>query len=374
MAEPTHPIPHTIEQVSADWLTAVLRGAGALGPRDAVRAARPRANDAFNSVVAHLALDYAEGASATAPRALLVKLNQDGDGAAEAAFYRLVASRPDHPPVVPRPYAAEHDPRSGRSYCLLEDLSETHEPPVGRRQLLAGDGVPPDARLDAIVETLARLHAYWWQHPGLGSADGLLAIRPWYRDRDHYRRHIARREAEFAAFRAAVGDTLPADLRALYERALAGLPRLWDGFLASRVEGRAGLTLTHGDCYLTQFLCPRDPAGATYLVDFGDASANLGAYDLAYLLPTFWTPAQRAAGGREGRLLRRYHQILLAHGVAGYSWDDLLTDYRAMVALMIFDPIWNQTAGSAETYWWPKLRCLTGAFRDLRCQELLDGG
>jgi hypothetical protein len=48
-----------------------------------------------------------------------------------------------------------------------------------------------------------------------------------------------------------------------------------------------------------------------------------------------------------------------------------LTDYRMMIIFMIFDPIWNQTTGSPHEYWWPKLRCLSSAFQDLDCAELL---
>jgi hypothetical protein len=74
----------------------------------------------------------------------------------------------------------------------------------------------------------------------------------------------------------------------------------------------------------------------------------------------------------ERHLLAHYHQMLIAHGVRGYSWDNLLTDYRLMIALMIFDPIWNQTSGSPEQYWWPKLQCLVSAFRDWDCIDLFN--
>ena len=62
----------------------------------------------------------------------------------------------------------------------------------------------------------------------------------------------------------------------------------------------------------------------TYLIDFDSVSANLPAYDLVYMSATFWTPEQRKEAGREEKLLRRYHNTLQAHGVSGYSWDDLM--------------------------------------------------
>jgi hypothetical protein len=71
------------------------------------------------------------------------------------------------------------------------------------------------------------------------------------------------------------------------------------------------------------------------------------------------------------RLLRRYHGALLAHGVKGYEWDDLVVDYRLMLILRIFLPVWDASNGSPRAYWWPKFRCLTDAYRDWRCEELL---
>jgi len=130
--------------------------------------------------------------------------------------------------------------------------------------------------------------------------------------------------------------------------------------------------LTNGDCYFAQFLCPRDQrVDRTHIVDFQAVSANLGAYDLVYLFATFWTSTQRRDYDREARLLRQYHNTLQAARVMKYSWDALLVDYRLMIAYMIFDPVWDQTTGAKKSYWWPKLCCLTDAYRDLGCADLL---
>jgi hypothetical protein len=197
-------------------------------------------------------------------------------------------------------------------------------------------------------------------------------VRPWYRDAEHYRQHIARRQREWASFLAEVGDWFPADLRALYEQTLAALPGLWDRYLAPRVLPLRGITLSNGDCYFAQFLCPQQTTDTVYIIDFQDVSANFGPYDLVYLFPSFWTPEQRREQNREMRLLDRYHRALRASGVRDYLWNDLLTDYRLMVLFMIFDPVWNQTSGSGKDYWWPKLQCLTAAYQDLDCAALLD--
>ena len=38
----------------------------------------------------------------------------------------------------------------------------------------------------------------------------------------------------------------------------------------------------------------------------------------------------------EKPLLRRYHDQLQAHGVDGYSWDQLWTDYRLMIPMGVY--------------------------------------
>ena len=331
-----------IEQATPEWLTHPLRAAGLLGAATVV-AAETRANPAFNSAVAHFTLRYA-GPGPYPPTALLL----NHDGALEIAFYGAVRMLLRPLAMLARCLAAEYDPVPGSAFLLLEDYSATH--------------VPPDTVLGGIMAALAEFHAAWWQHPALGTSD-VLMVRPWFRDAAHYTRHIARRQREWTDFDARFGGELPADLRELIVAALAGLPRLWETHLAARVEQFHHITLSQGDCYLTQFLCPAAPGERTLLVDFDSASANFAAYDLAYLLPTFWAPEQRA--------LEQYHAALRAASVKAYSLADLRTDYRHMVIHMLFDPIHDAVSGSPHSYWWPKVQCLASAFRDLDCAALL---
>jgi len=142
---------------------------------------------------------------------------------------------------------------------------------------------------------------------------------------------------------------------------------LWSRYLADRVTSHRNLTLSNGDSYFAQFLCPNDPAGTTYLIDFQSPKADFAALDLVYLFATFWTPAQRRR--RESALLRHYHRAIQAYGVR-YGWDELLVDYRLMVIYMLFFPLWDYVNGSRRAYWWPKMYCLTGAFQDLGCADL----
>jgi aminoglycoside phosphotransferase (APT) family kinase protein len=359
----------SLEQVTPAMLTALLRIHGVLTHGD-VHAIESNRNAAFNSLIVHLRVHYSADAPPNAPTHLLLKLNTKHAGALEVAFYNVINRQNIALPMVPRCYASTYDAVSGDSLCLLEDVSTTHVAPVTREQMLSGQAVPSATHLDQMIDALAGLHAAWWEHPLLGTIPDLLEVRPWYRDAAYFEQHLARRKREWAQFLDSTGDRLPADVRTLYQDTLAKLPHLWDRYLAPRVTRLRHVTLTHGDCYLSQFLCARAPSGSAYIVDFQDATANFGAYDLAYLLPTFWTSAQRRAEQREERLLQRYHAVLQAHNIEAYRYEDLLTDYKTMITLMIFDPVWNQTAGSSKAYWWPKMQCLIGAFRDLDCAAL----
>ena len=355
------------DPITTEWLTEALRDAGAL-PRGAVFACETRANDAIFSVACHLTLTYSADAPRDAPRQLFLKRNLDVDWAIEAgreevAFYQAVAPRYDQLPMLIRCYATLVDEARNASTLLMADVSATHAPPLLRDDQISETtrAIPAPVALDQAIDALAAFHAAWWERPELGVQ---FEITPWYSDADAFAAHVERRRAEWARFIASEGAWFPADLRAIYEQALVRLSLLWEQGLDERITQRRGLTLTHGDCYLAQFLCPRPGVTApTYLVDFG-LNADLIGDDLVHMFAFWWTREQRQEGDRELRALRRYHASLLAGGVRDYSWDNLLADYRLALTIMLFYPIWDETNGSAQSYWLPKLHNIVAAYQD----------
>jgi hypothetical protein len=360
-----------LEQVNAAWLTEVLRRNSAL-TAGVVVAVNLEQNAAFNSSIARLQAEFSSDAAPALPSRLLVKLNADGGGELEVAFYRLAREQPTPVPGLVRCFAAEYDAHTGHSVLVLEDLSQTHVTPTVRARVLALDGVPAPEHCDGVIDALARFHAYWWQHPIVGQ-EPLYIVRPWFTDAERHAAHVERRRKEWQAFHVQYGQEIPAEWTALYTHALEQLPGLFQRFLEPRVTTLRALTLSNGDAYFNQFLCPRDAGDDTRIIDFQDVGGNFGAFDLVYLLPTFWTRAQRLEDDRERRLLRRYLDGLHAHGVTGYGWDNLVTDYRVMLAHMVFDAVWNATSGSSAAYWQPKMRCLLEAYQDWDCARLLEG-
>jgi hypothetical protein len=167
----------TVEQATPEWLSQVLHEDGALEEGRVVAVTR-RANDAFNSSIAHLDLTYSTDAWAPAPAHLLLKLNHRHDGALEARFYAFVATLSADLPMLVRCCGAACAQTSGDSFCLLADLSSTHTSPVTRQKVLASAVVPAETRLVGIVAAPARFHAYWWEHAQLRQAAGASGERP----------------------------------------------------------------------------------------------------------------------------------------------------------------------------------------------------
>ena len=149
---------------------------------------------------------------------------------------------------------------------------------------------------------------------------------------------------------------LPADIQNCTNRCSPACPLTGNTISEPRFRTQTHLTVVHGDAYFANFLCPKlDNPGATYLLDWQSPVVDLAGYDLANLLATFWTPAQRYYEGHEQKLLQRYYQTLCAHGVTGYSWEELLMDYRCGLIYWFLVPVQDRYGGASKDYWWPKM-------------------
>ncbi len=196
----------------------------------------------------------------------------------------------------------------------------------------------------------------------------------WSRNVERFQLYLARRKKSWANLLTQAGEWLPNEVRALYESVLANLPRYWERYLQPRFRSGSGLTLIHGDCYFSNYLCPKhiDNADAhAYMLDWQSPSFDIGGYDLANLCATFWLPAQRYEASREEGILRHYLARLQDYGVTNYTWDDLLMDYRHGLISWLLMPIQDGSDGSPKDYWWPKMQCLVHAFQDWHCETLL---
>ena len=87
-------------------------------------------------------------------------------GKTEVEFYTTVVHAMRDPATV-RCYDAVYAPATGQSHVLLEDVSDTHFQPEWPLP-------PTQQHCEAVMECLATLHAFWWEHPRLGKDIGQL--------------------------------------------------------------------------------------------------------------------------------------------------------------------------------------------------------
>ena len=323
-------LPAAPEELTPAFLTDVLREVGALSKGATVRAfdwTRVGEGVGFIGVVARLELSYA--GDAAGPASVIAKFPSPDEGARtignlyglyerEVRFYREIASRSQlH---CARCYLADWDAAAGQSLLLLEDLAANG---------VVGDQIAGCSPAEAALALghLARFHATWWDKSA-------MADIPWLeRGTDLVRASMSQvYEDSRGPFLELFGDRLAPQVRecvtGLNERVLAAM----DAF-----DGQDRYTIAHGDFRIDNLFFGRN--GGPYelaVIDWQSPNRGWGAYDLAYFISGSMPPDQRRAGERAA--LERYHETLTAGGVRGYSFDELLADYRAslMVYLAIF--------------------------------------
>lgn len=352
----------SLEQVTSEWLTAVLTHSRALtqGSVVAFTADTGSGNWSRN---ARLSLHYSAGAQGDCPATLFLKLvNTDtGDGEyflpAEVTYYTRDYVDVPAAPLL-RCYDAAHDAARRRYHLLLDDVSATH---TDARAI-----TPTPAHASALAEALAILHAHWW-----GEAR-LKQIGAPFHDAAHIKRFVDIGRPGVPHVLAVFGDRLKPHWPELMAQLFARLPER----LAARAQDRTHLTLIHGDPNPGNMLVPRVGERPLYLIDQQPFDWSLttwfGVYDLAYVMALYWHSERRRA--LEIPVLRHYHKTLGERGVQGYSWDRLYDDYRLCVALTVpvaveymrggGDPDWNEFRYGLVQ------RTLT-ACDDLACRQIL---
>jgi len=204
-----------------EWLNAILRQAGVLREGEVVGVEREMM-EAFNSHTGRLSLGYSADATPGVPTRLVLKQNVQADWGKEARmeevkFYHHIASLREYPVFIVPCYGASYDPRSENSYVLLQDLSETHWPPVTRdQQISIVEGVPCGAHIEAVVDTLAQVHAHWWNHDTLEG--DTFDIGYWSRNAEQFGHYLHQRRTVWEQLIRKEKAWFPDDLRELYEQ------------------------------------------------------------------------------------------------------------------------------------------------------------
>lgn len=344
----------TLAEITPEWLTTVLRASGFTHAR--VVGVELESGETSFCIKANIRPIY-EGPPG--PRRLFLKFSKSRhpvftpETGHEVMFYRRIAPRTPVAALVPC-YDAVYDPEVHRLHVLLEDMTETHfsEPPSHL----------PIAQpyAEMVVDTLAEIHAIWWDEPPFE-----VAGQP-SPNAAELEQRIARVRKQVGEFMDFLGGRLSDARQQIYHTVTAALPRLYTRLLDAR-----GFSVVHDDVHVGNVLYPRTPeAGTIRLVDWQTWHVDLAAKDLAHMMAVFWYPDTRSR--LEIALLQRYHARLVAAGVSDYSWDRLWQDYRLCVLRKLFLPPHQWATGHEPNMWWNHLERVVLAFEDLHCGELLE--
>jgi aminoglycoside phosphotransferase (APT) family kinase protein len=306
-----HTIPGSPDEVTADWLSAVLSTPGA--PVDVATAEVGPIGTGQTGATYRVAATYRSGGDGL-PATFVVKLpSQEPEVRARAAFgykaehafYTEVADSVQ----IPMPHCFHCDIASdGTEFVLL--LSDMA--PAVQGDQIAGCGAE-DAELAA--RALAGLHGPRWCDPAWVTFAGAVMGKP----------DDASAAGLGDIFKMAVGITLEklgprlddADRATLNDAAEVMTP--WLLLEPDR------FSVLHGDFRLDNLLF--DPAHTRIsVVDWQTLAVGLPARDLAYFTASGLEPELRAEIEKD--LVAAYHGGLVDHGVGDYDLDTCWRDYR----------------------------------------------
>lgn len=339
-------VPNSLDAVDTEWVAGVLRAHG--HETSAITGVRIEPLRAENSSVARLHLAGSTD-HPPVPPTLFLKLCPSGHGflgASERAYYTRDYEGLSGAPIVPC-YAAV----GRRDIAMADSIGE------GYALLLADlttDFVdnkliePTEAHAASLGRAIGRLHAHRWGPDA--DPEG-----PHDLDAD-FDRCLAHVSSGLAPVLDALGDTIDAASRKrlllVFEEDVARLH-------ARAMQG-AGLTLVHGDPNPTNVLTPRTPddqgnSKPLFLIDRQpfDWSLRLwlGASDLVLASVPYWSVDARRA--RERALLRGYDAALRADGVADYSWDALIDDWRVCLVHAVLVAVeWGADPATLNSMRW----------------------
>lgn len=310
-------------QVTPEWLTRILRENGHLKRERVVKLEFRETATLLTSEFAYLQATYS--GPVELPERFFLKTLRQGSAdkwvkyhKREAKFYRHAEKLATL--ETARCFDERHSSDWTKGHLLLQDMTTTHD----RWWDMPESKLP--GGYAAIVTQLARLHAFWWQHPLLGTD-----FAPFPQDVT-MPEELDLSSRQLDALAVSWRDALAAPQRAFLYKLLQ--PAVWQNLWAW-TRPRARLTLEHGQPHPTNFLFRRDeePTSAL-LIDWQSYHVGLGAFDLAYLFVWFMDPARRDQVERN--LLDQYYSELCHADVKNYSFAQFELDYRWGVARMMW--------------------------------------
>jgi hypothetical protein len=326
-------VPRSPEEVSAQWLSAVLCEAVA-GAR--VLSVVPRARSNGTTTRAALEVIYNEvGSAAALPSRLFAKctatvaqrlmLGLGGLIDGEPGFYTHV--RPTLEIEAPIGYFGAVDTRSWRSIVLTEDVADSR----GALFWRPSTAITPEQTEDLLANA-ATWHGALWDSPRLGRWGWLKTPADQMRVIDSLLALANRTRAGAERARAVI----PAGLRGRQDDIHAGMRRSMD------ILSRGPHTYLHGDLHIANTYSTRE--GKMGIADWQVGLEGCWAHDVAYLITTALEVEDRRRFERE--LIDFYVERLPANGGAALTREAAWTAYRQATFYPYF--AWIYTIGRSR--------------------------
>ena len=302
------------DDVTPEWITDVLRAAGALADDGRVTDVSAKAvgtGQVGDSIRFTLAYEGAEGPATVVGQFPAEDETSRASSVAtrtyeiETRFYQQLRDRVSI--TTPEPYIALLDVEANEFVLIMNDLAPAEQGDQMRGATLG--------EAETAMDEIAKLHAPVW-------GDATLADLDWLnrQSEDGQAFYLQLLSMLYPGFKERYGDRVDADVAAVGDRLLE---RLGD-YISYRPEP---FTAAHGDYRVDNMLFATEAGGAPLTtVDWQTVALGPGVTDVSYFLGTSLLPDDR--GAHERALVERYHEGLLAGGVHDYAFETCWDDYR----------------------------------------------
>ena len=315
LTNPDLGLPATIDDLSAEWLSAALD----VGV-SSVQSTRVGEGVGLVGELARLQLTYADPTT-TLPTSMIAKAHtRAADMLPIAAFYGLYTTEvgfyrdgASHFGVrVPDCYYADVSSDGTACVILLEDLD-------GSLAIDQISGCPP-ARADVVIDAIAALHGANWNKESLKDIGWL---RPFNNPAYMASGQMISNGLPVVVSRYADLQPDAVELAALYAE---NVPHVFEWAVSTQP-----MTVSHTDLRLDNLFFDIPDGSPLAILDWQLTVRGSGAFDVSYFICQSLTEDDRRA--HEERLVRRWHDGLMAAGVTGYSFEQAWYDFRLNIAM-----------------------------------------
>ncbi len=312
--------PRTVDEITPEWLTQVLRESGAIKQaRVESIATSPLGEDSGVSAALHLLNVEYDHIEENAPQKIVAKHPAADFGpdapkpkiasySREASFYRDLAPKINL--KTPKVFFSDFIQETGHFLILVEDLSH----------LRSVDGSDDCSYEDAVAVfgDLARVNAEWWGSPRLEEYSWLSGLYTMGTP-DQMSSSFSNTLDKFIELR---GEYLPSGIEKLGRR----LAPKWHELRVNRTSGP--VTFTHGDFRTANMFFDDSENGSTHPVvfDWQQPQAAKCGIDMAHFLGSSFSVESRRA--IETDLVSEYYAALIDGGVPDYIRSELEQDIR----------------------------------------------